>query len=106
MSCRCFTCQIHREKTIPHQYKLLAECVYYASCAKEQQYTLNLLKKQGFKTGHLTDEGIEGEMAAIEFNLDADVYALQELVPQLSVDYARFVRAIYDETKGSDNVSK
>lgn len=51
----------------------------------------------------MTDEGIEGEMAAIEFNLDSDVYALQELVPQLSVDYARLVRAIYDETKGGNN---
>ena len=100
MSCRCFTCQIHREKIIPSQYKLFAECVYYATCAREEKYTINLLKKQGFQCGHLTDETIEGEMAAIEFNLEADIYALQELIPQLAPDYARLVRAIYDETKG------
>lgn len=97
MPCKCFTCMIHRDNTIPAQYKLLMECIYYAACAAEERYMLGVLKDAGFKTGHLTDPGIEGEMAATEANFEFDCYAIQELLPKLDTDYARLVNAIYKD---------
>ena len=79
MQCKCFTCSIHRHKEIDKQARLFAEAVYYATNIVESNYQLRLLKSLGYKVGSLTDEGVEGEMAAIECDCGAeDVFKIEK----------------------------
>ena len=95
MSCACFTCQLHASDVISEEDKIFAECIYYATSIKDEQYTLNLLKSLGIKSGSLGDEGASGEMRAIEANIEFDMYGLQELLPYLSDEQTKLVEAIY-----------
>ena len=95
MPCNCFTCSRHRTDTIPEQYKLLAECVYYATQLRENLYAIRVLEKQGFRPSSLTDEGIEGELAAMRADAEFAACALQELMSNLDTDYQRLVKTIY-----------
>lgn len=99
MPCNCFTCSIHRTTTIPEQYKLLAECVYYATQIRENMFAIKLIENQGFKCGSLTDEGIEGELAAMHADVEFACCGLHELMQNLDADYQRLVKCIYNEEK-------
>lgn len=95
MQCRCFTCSIHRHKEIDEQSRLFAEAVYYATNISNANYQLRLFKSLGYKSGHLTDDGIEGEMAAIECDRDAYDYLLYEIKKKLKLNYRKLIERIY-----------
>ena len=95
MQCRCFTCSIHRHKEIDEQTRLFAEAVYYATNITNHNYQLRLLKSLGYKVGSLTDEGVEGEMCAIEFDCGAYEQCLDEVMQKLDTHYKKLVERIY-----------
>lgn len=95
MQCKCFTCSIHRHKEIDKQTRLFAEAVYYATNIVEANYQLRLLKSLGYKVGSLTDEGVEGEMAAIECDCGAFECGLKEIMQELEQPYKKLVERIY-----------
>ena len=101
MQCRCFTCSIHRHKEIDKQTRLFAEAVYYATNITNHNYQLRLLKSLGYTVGSLTDEGVEGEMAAIECDCGAYECGLKEIMQELEPHYKKLVERIYK--KGGDN---
>lgn len=94
MQCLCFPCSLHRAKDIDVQVKKFVEAVYYASQIQEHNYQLRLLESLGYKAGSLTDEGIEGEMAAIECDRDAYLYLISEIEIELDKKYKRLVHRI------------
>ena len=87
MQCRCFTCSIHRHKEINKQTRLFAEAVYYATNITNHNYQLRLLKSLGYTAGSLTDEGVEGEMAALDLMTKAIIkkydLKIEELLKKL-----------------------
>ena len=95
MQCRCFTCSIHRHKEIDKQTRLFAESVYYATNISNHKYQLRLLESLGYKAGSLTDEGVEGEMAAIDCDMGAYECCLEEIIKQLKPNYKHLVERIY-----------
>ena len=101
MKCKCFTCSIHRHKEIDKQTRLFAEAVYYATNITNHNYQLRLLKSLGYTAGSLTDEGVEGEMAAIECDCGAYECGLKEIIQELEPHYKKLVERIYK--KGGDN---
>lgn len=76
------------------QYKLLIRAVFYATQIMEYNSTLRLLYSLGYKSGHLTDKGIEGDMAAIECNRDENSILLSEIMVMLKPSYRKLVWAI------------
>ena len=92
--CNCFTCQISKKKNMSEQYKLLLRAVFYATQITEYNSTLKLLYSLGYKSGHLTDKGIEGDIAAIECNRDDACILLSEIMDMLKPSYRSLVLAI------------
>lgn len=95
MQCMCFTCSMHRNKNIDEQTKLFGEAIYYATMLAEESYTIRQFKSLGYKTGHLTDAGPEGEMAALECDMGAWQCALDELLRRLEPKYRKLVKIIW-----------
>lgn len=102
MECLCFTCSLHRHKEIEKQTRLFAEAVYYATSISEAKYQLRLLEGLGYKIGHLSDEGVEGEMAAIDCDLSAYESLLDEIMKMLDLNYRELVKRIYAGDGGED----
>ena len=92
--CMCFTCQISKKKNMSEQHKLLLRAVFYATQIMEYNSALKLLSSLGYKPGHLTDKGIEGDMAAIECNRDDNCILLSEIMGMLKPSYRKLVWAI------------
>ena len=99
MQCKCFTCSIHRQKNIDEQTKLFGEAIYYATMLAEGNYMMRQFKSLGYETGHLSDEGVEGEMAAIECDMEAYACGLHEIMPRLNTTYKKLVKRIYSRMK-------
>lgn len=101
MKCRCFTCSIHRHKEIDKQTRLFAEAVFYATNITNSDYQLKLLKSLGYTVGSLSDEGVEGDMAAIECECGGYECFLGEIMQELEPYYKKLVERIYK--KGGNN---
>lgn len=93
--CQCFTCSLHRHREMAEQTRLFAEAVYYATNISNAKYQLRLLESLGYKSSSLTDEGIEGEMAAIDCDMGASECCLDEILEKLKPNYKHLVERIY-----------
>ena len=104
--CQCFTCSIHRHKELDKQARFFAEAVYYATNIANEKYMLRQFESLGYKAGRLSDEGVEGEMAALQCDIDGYEYCLEEVSQELDPVYKRLVEKIYKRTKRKKNETR